>query len=76
MATMCLYPAALQMQNGDKVVYSKFAGTELKIAEDDFVILKVQPDEKQHLYCLLPLLICISCCGGVLMMKCCYRRRM
>ena len=64
------------MQDGDKVVYSKFAGTELKIAEDDFVILKVQPDEKQRFYCLPPLQICIRCCGGVLMMKCFYRRRM
>ena len=30
------------MQNGDKVVYSKFAGTELKVSDDEFVILKVR----------------------------------
>lgn len=34
----------VSMQNGDKVVYSKFAGTDLKVADDDFVILKVGAD--------------------------------
>jgi len=30
------------MQNGDKVVYSKYAGTELKVEGADYVLLKVQ----------------------------------
>lgn len=30
------------MQNGDKVVYSKYAGTELKVQGGDFVLLKVR----------------------------------
>ncbi len=29
------------MQNGDKLVYSKYAGTELKVAGADYVLLKV-----------------------------------
>ena len=29
------------MQNGDKVVYSKYAGTELKVQGADYVLLKV-----------------------------------
>lgn len=29
------------MQNGDKVVYSKYAGTELKVEGADYVLLKV-----------------------------------
>lgn len=30
------------MQNGDKVVYSKYAGTDLKVSGDDYVLLKVR----------------------------------
>lgn len=30
------------MQNGDKVVYSKYAGTELKVEGADYVLLKVR----------------------------------
>ena len=30
------------VQNGDKVVYSKYAGTELKVQGGDFVLLKVR----------------------------------
>ena len=30
------------VQNGDKVVYSKYAGTELKMQGGDFVLLKVR----------------------------------
>ena len=29
------------LQNGDKIVYSKYAGTELKVSGQDFVLLKV-----------------------------------
>lgn len=33
----------MPVQNGDKVVYSKYAGTELKVQGGDFVLLKVRP---------------------------------
>lgn len=32
----------MHVQNGDKVVYSKYAGTELKVQGGDFVLLKVR----------------------------------
>lgn len=32
----------MPVQNGDKVVYSKYAGTELKVQGGDFVLLKVR----------------------------------
>ncbi len=37
------------MQNGDKVVYSKYAGTELKVEGADYVLLKVcSPHDMNH----------------------------
>ena len=32
------------LQTGDKVVYSKYAGTELKLQNTEYVILKVRQD--------------------------------
>lgn len=32
----------LFLQVGDRVVYSKYAGTELKVGEDEHVLLKVR----------------------------------
>lgn len=42
--------SSLPVQNGDKVVYSKYAGTELKVQGGDYVLLKVR-----HSRCIITL---------------------
>ena len=31
---------AMQVKVGDKVIYSKYAGTEVKLGEDEFIVVK------------------------------------
>ena len=40
-AVLCRPNNALNVQEGETVVYSKYAGTELKVSGGDYVILKV-----------------------------------
>ena len=31
---------AMEVKNGDKVIYSKYAGTDVKLGEDEYIIVK------------------------------------
>ncbi len=32
----------MEVEVGDKVIYNKFAGTEVKIDKDEFIVLKIE----------------------------------